>query len=187
MADPLKDKVLSGLVWRGLERFGTQAIQFAISIILARLLAPSDFGTVAIIMVFIALADVFVDSGFGAALIQKKDADARDFNHVDAGVVRHSTHRPHGDGCGGAGRRERRTRTSGPAAGWAAGASRALAVARSGLEATDGGRPPAVVVVLDWRACANAAPSARDEPAAKDWRLASCSSHERGRSRRCVG
>jgi len=82
MADPLKDKVLSGLVWRGLERFGTQAIQFAISIILARLLAPSDFGTVAIIMVFIALADVFVDSGFGAALIQKKDADARDFNSV---------------------------------------------------------------------------------------------------------
>lgn len=65
-----------------MERGGTQGIQFFIQIILARLLLPEDFGTIAIVMVFISLAKVFVQSGFNTALIQKKDADEVDFSSV---------------------------------------------------------------------------------------------------------
>lgn len=79
MPSPLKERVLSGLLWRGLERVGTQGIQFVIAIVIARQLMPKDFGTVALISVFIALAAVFVESGFGAALIQKRDATDLDF------------------------------------------------------------------------------------------------------------
>ena len=82
MTDTLKNKVLSGLVWRMLERFGTQAMGLVISIVLARLLEPKDFGTIALITVFIALAGVFVGGGFGTALIQKKEVTARDYNSV---------------------------------------------------------------------------------------------------------
>ena len=56
-----------------MERAGTQGIQFIMSIILARLLLPSDFGLVAIVSVFISFASVFVQSGFNMALVQKKE------------------------------------------------------------------------------------------------------------------
>ena len=65
-----------------MERGGTQGIQFFVSIILARLLSPEEYGIIAIIMVFILLANVFVESGFNTALIQKKDADEVDFSSV---------------------------------------------------------------------------------------------------------
>jgi teichuronic acid exporter len=61
----LKNKVLTGLVWRFLERGGTLGMQFIISIVLARLLLPRDFGTIGLLTVFIAVAGVFVQSGFG--------------------------------------------------------------------------------------------------------------------------
>lgn len=82
MQNNLKSKVLSSLVWKLLERGGTQGIQFVIQIILARLLTPEDYGVIAIIMIFIALANVFVQSGFSTALIQKKNADEEDFSSV---------------------------------------------------------------------------------------------------------
>jgi teichuronic acid exporter len=82
MADHLKNKVISGVFWRGLERFGTQAMGFVVSIILARLLEPKDFGIITLITVFIALASVFVQGGFGTALIQKKDVTETDYNSV---------------------------------------------------------------------------------------------------------
>ncbi len=78
MADTLKDKILSGVFWQGLERIGSQGISFVISIILARLLAPAEFGVIAIMMVFISLCGCFVDSGFGTALIQKEDMKEAD-------------------------------------------------------------------------------------------------------------
>lgn len=78
----VKGKVLSSLVWKLLERGGSQGIQFVVQIILARLLLPEDFGIIAIVMVFISLAQVFVQSGFNTALIQKKDADEEDFSSV---------------------------------------------------------------------------------------------------------
>ncbi|WP_330111439.1 lipopolysaccharide biosynthesis protein [Cetobacterium somerae] len=82
MQNNLKSKVLSSLIWKLLERGGTQGIQFTIQIVLARLLTPEDYGIIAIIMIFIALANVFIQSGFGTALIQKKNTDEEDFSSV---------------------------------------------------------------------------------------------------------
>ncbi len=65
-----------------MERGGTQGIQFIVQIILARLLLPEDYGLIAIVTIFILLANVFVQSGFNTALIQKKDADDLDFSSV---------------------------------------------------------------------------------------------------------
>ena len=65
-----------------MERGGTQGIQFIVQIVLARLLVPEQFGTLAIVMVFVNLAQVFVQSGFNTALIQKKDADEEDFSSI---------------------------------------------------------------------------------------------------------
>lgn len=77
-----KHSVLSSLFWKLMERGGTQGIQFIVQIILARLLLPDDFGAIAIITVFISLAQVFVQSGFNTALIQNKDANEEDFSSV---------------------------------------------------------------------------------------------------------
>jgi O-antigen/teichoic acid export membrane protein len=65
-----------------MERMGIQGTQFVVSIVLARLLAPDDFGLIALVMAVIAIANVFVQSGLGTALIQKKDADETDFSSV---------------------------------------------------------------------------------------------------------
>lgn len=81
-SNSLKSKTISGLLWKFAERTGAQAITFILSIILARLLSPSDYGAIAILLVFITIADVFVNAGFGSALIQKKDADNLDFSSV---------------------------------------------------------------------------------------------------------
>lgn len=77
-----KNKVLSSLIWKLIERLGTQGIQFIVQIVLARLLLPEEFGLLAIVMVFILLANVFVQSGFNTALIQKKEADEVDFSSI---------------------------------------------------------------------------------------------------------
>lgn len=74
--------VTTNLFWRFLERCGAQGVSFVVSIILARLLAPEAYGTIALVTVFTAILQVFVDSGFGNALIQKKDADDLDFSTV---------------------------------------------------------------------------------------------------------
>lgn len=78
----LKKKVLSGLVWKFGERIGAQAVSFIVSMVLARLLLPEDYGVVTMITIFIEIANVFVVSGFGQSLIQKKDADNLDFSSV---------------------------------------------------------------------------------------------------------
>lgn len=74
--------VFSNLIWRFMERMGSQGVSFVVSIILARLLAPEAYGTIALITVFITLLQVFINSGLGTALIQKKDADDLDFSTV---------------------------------------------------------------------------------------------------------
>ena len=78
----MKQKVVKGLFWKLLENGGAQGIQFAIAIILARLLTPAEYGVVGIIMIFITIANVFVQSGFSTALVQKKQADEVDFSSV---------------------------------------------------------------------------------------------------------
>lgn len=77
-----RSQALSGLMWRFLERFGAQGVTFVVSIVLARLLDPEIYGIVAIVTVFTAILNVFIDSGLGNALIQKKDADDLDFSSV---------------------------------------------------------------------------------------------------------
>ena len=78
----VKKQVFSGLIWKFGERITAQLVSLIVSIILARLLSPDDYGAVALVMVFITIANVFVSHGFGNALIQKKDADNLDFSSV---------------------------------------------------------------------------------------------------------
>lgn len=77
-----KNSILSNFIWRFAERCGAQIVQFIVSIVLARLLLPETFGTVALVLVIAQIFQVFVDSGLGNALIQKKDADDLDFSSV---------------------------------------------------------------------------------------------------------
>lgn len=78
----MKKEVFSGLFWRFAERMGAQGISFIVSVVLARLLEPEYYGTVALVTVFTNILQVFVDSGMANALIQKKDADELDFSTV---------------------------------------------------------------------------------------------------------
>lgn len=75
-------KVFSNLIWRFGQVFGAQAVSFIVSIVLARILDPDVYGTVALVTVFVAILQVFVDSGLGTALVQKKEADEIDFSTV---------------------------------------------------------------------------------------------------------
>ena len=77
-----KEKVISGLTWKLAERMFSQGMTFVLSIILARLLMPSQYGIVAMINMFIVIANVFVTAGFSSSLIQKKDADDLDFSTI---------------------------------------------------------------------------------------------------------
>ncbi len=78
----LAQKVLGGAAWVLLEQFCVQGLNFALGMILARLLTPQDYGSVAVVMVFLNVAMVLVGSGFGQALIRKKNADDLDFSSV---------------------------------------------------------------------------------------------------------
>jgi len=75
-------KVFGNMIWRFAERSGAQIVAFIVSIVLARLLSPKEYGTLALITVFTSISQVFVDSGLGTALIQKKDADELDFSTI---------------------------------------------------------------------------------------------------------
>ena len=65
------DKVIKNFLWRFFERCGAQGVSFVVQIVLARILAPDVYGTIALITVFTTILQVFVDSGMGNALIQK--------------------------------------------------------------------------------------------------------------------
>lgn len=77
-----KNGVVSNLAWKFAERISAQVVTLVVSIVLARLLDPSHYGIVAMVTVFITIANVFVQDGFGSALIQKKNADKLDFSSV---------------------------------------------------------------------------------------------------------
>lgn len=78
----LKTKVFSGLIWTFGERIIAQSVSFIVSIILARILMPSEYGVVSMILVFINLANVFVANGFGESLVRKNDASETDFSTI---------------------------------------------------------------------------------------------------------
>ena len=75
----LKEKTVKGVMWSSIDRFSTQGIQFVFSILIARLLLPSDYGAVAMLNIFLAISQTFIDSGFGTALIRKLDRTETDF------------------------------------------------------------------------------------------------------------
>ena len=80
--EDLKKKTLSGLFWQFAQKVLGQVISFGISVVLARLLMPENFGVVALAGMFTVLLGIFIDCGFGTALIQKKDADDLDFSTI---------------------------------------------------------------------------------------------------------
>lgn len=82
MSQTNNKSVITNFIWRFAERSGAQLVTFVVSIVLARILMPEDYGTIALVTVFTAIMQVFVDSGLGTALIQKKDADDLDFSSV---------------------------------------------------------------------------------------------------------
>jgi len=78
----IKKSVFSGLIWKFIEVLSVDGVSFVVSIILARLLMPEDFGEISLVTIFITLANVFVVYGLGTALIQKKDSNSVDFSSV---------------------------------------------------------------------------------------------------------
>ena len=82
MSDSLKSQAVRGVLWSAVERFSVQGIQFVLSIIIARLVAPSEYGLIAMLGIFLAIAQTFIESGFSNALIQKKDRTEIDFSTV---------------------------------------------------------------------------------------------------------
>ena len=82
MGDSLKKQAFVGVGWNALGRFSTQGVSFILQIILARLLSPSDYGIIAMMAIFLQVAAVFVDSGFGKALVQKQNCEEKDYSTV---------------------------------------------------------------------------------------------------------
>jgi O-antigen/teichoic acid export membrane protein len=80
--ESLKNRIASGLIWSYAERFLVQAITIIVSIVLARILNPKDYGTVAVVIIFISICDALVAGGFGNALVQKKNTTDIDFNSI---------------------------------------------------------------------------------------------------------
>ncbi len=78
----IKKKIVSGVLWETIGRFSALGIQFAVTILIARILTPEEFGVIGLLTVFIALGQIFLDSGFSQALIQKKEATKIDLSSV---------------------------------------------------------------------------------------------------------
>jgi len=82
MTESLRKKAERGAVWSFIDAAGNRIVQFVISVILARLLAPEQFGLIAMLTIFMAVAQAFLDSGFGLALVQKKEITEADTSSV---------------------------------------------------------------------------------------------------------
>jgi len=80
--ESIKSQTLSGVKWTTLEQFSSQAITFVLSVILARLLTPTDYGTIGMLSIFMAVSGTFIDSGFGQALIRKEDIKDEDYSTI---------------------------------------------------------------------------------------------------------
>lgn len=78
----LKKQVMSGMVWKFFERGSVQIVNFILQLVLARLLAPEDYGVMTILNVFILFSTTLINNGLGNAIIQKKNADQKDFNTI---------------------------------------------------------------------------------------------------------
>ena len=70
------------IIWSGIEKVGTYVVNFAIQILLARLLCPNDYAVVAMLAIFFSISQAFIDSGFATTLIQKQDCTQTDYSSV---------------------------------------------------------------------------------------------------------
>lgn len=77
-----RHRVTTGFLWSYAERISAQAVSFLVSIILARLIAPEEYGIIALITIFITISNVFVTGGYGNSLVQKQNADELDFSTI---------------------------------------------------------------------------------------------------------
>ncbi len=96
MSNDLKQQSVNGVMWSAIERFSTQVVYFVMGVFIARLLSPSDYGTVALLNIFFALSNTFIDSGFSSALIRKIERTQSDnstifYFNVVVGVVLYVT------------------------------------------------------------------------------------------------
>lgn len=82
MGDNLKQKTISALKWSTVDRFGQQAVQFIVGIVLARLLNVDDYGLIGMIAIFNALSFILIESGFGQSLIRKQSTDNNEFSSI---------------------------------------------------------------------------------------------------------
>ena len=82
MAEDLKTKTVSGVIWSCLQKFGSTMLSFISTIVLARLLTPEDYGYIGMLAIFLAIATTFIDGGFGSALIQKKQPSHEDYSTI---------------------------------------------------------------------------------------------------------
>lgn len=82
LQNTLKKKAVNGVVWSSIEKISVQGIQFILQIFIARILEPSDYGVLGMTVFFMALAQIFIDSGFYNALIRKTDRTEIDFSTV---------------------------------------------------------------------------------------------------------
>lgn len=82
MRKSLKSKTAHGVLWSSVERFSIQGIHFLVTLVLARILTPKDFGLIGMLTVFIAIADSLINSGFSKALIRKQDRTDTDNSSV---------------------------------------------------------------------------------------------------------
>lgn len=78
----LKQKTVRGIIWSSIEKFSVQGIQFVLQILMARILLPEDYGTIAMLAIFVAISQSFIDSGFSNALIRKIDRTETDYSTV---------------------------------------------------------------------------------------------------------
>lgn len=73
---------MNNAIWKAVEQYGVIGSRFILQLFLARLLAPEDFGAIAICSIFISLVDVFIQNGIAVALVQQKHVDEKKYNSV---------------------------------------------------------------------------------------------------------
>ena len=82
MPESLKNKTVKGVAWSGIDNVAQFGVSFVVSIVLARLLSPDDYGLIGIIAIFVAVCQTLINAGFTTALIRKKNASEEDYNTV---------------------------------------------------------------------------------------------------------
>ena len=82
MSSNLREKTVRGVAWSFVERFSVQGVTFLLELVIARIIGPKSYGLIAMLAIFMAVSQVFIDGGFSSALIQRKQRDESDFSTV---------------------------------------------------------------------------------------------------------